>query len=319
MPASLPWGGARPRTPHSTLHPTFSSQSRSGTENQILTSMPKVPPGMTEDAWNFIASSICKVPTQRPTIHEMLHHSWIEGYRCRRSMRIAPGSPGSPQAAAARHHQQQQQQSTIASSVAAVSPLTPASGVPPSMSLLQQQLHKCESQSKVTNAATVMLAMQQASPAGMNPGTPQRAPPAALFSRAPITGTPGTPSAAAIAVRSRLGLARAPASAAAAAPSPSRDEVAKNLKEFQAEISRKMAAPAPAPALPSSGMQQATADKCLKREEREKSKGRLSAALTSKGHADGSVFMNIGGAVTGAHGGKGVPVTQVVSVDQIHI
>ena len=283
----------------------LSSQSRTGTETQIHTTMPKVPPGMTEDAWNFIASSLCKVAANRPTIHDMLHHSWIEGYRSRRSLRHTPGSmtPASPTSP--------QQQITAAA--------TPAvSSVPQSMS---RQLNKCESQAQVNNAATVMQAMQQKASkqhqvdqANMDPSTPQKAPPASSFNRGPIMGSPSSAAtAAAMAVRSRLGMIKAPA----AAP-PSRDELARNLKDFQVEISRKMASVTPSPAaqIPSA---QHSAETDLSRDRNSGSpNSRLSAALHSTGHADGSVIMNIG-SMTMANGGKGAVSHIVSAVNQIHL
>jgi hypothetical protein len=46
--------------------------------------MPTIPAGFSDEAREFVIGSLSKTPAGRLTVHQMLHHPWIEGYRNRR-------------------------------------------------------------------------------------------------------------------------------------------------------------------------------------------------------------------------------------------
>ncbi len=86
--------------------PPFFDQSRTNTEQHIVTKTPEFPPTVSDEAVDFIRRALLKNPADRPTIQEMLNHQWIEQYRARRSMRSVPTSSVDAQP----HHQQAQHQ-----------------------------------------------------------------------------------------------------------------------------------------------------------------------------------------------------------------
>ncbi len=98
-------------------YPPFYDQSRAGTEDQILNSMPAFPPGMSEDACSFVTLALCKAAAARTSIHDMMQHSWIQGYRAARSMRqLPPSMTSSPNGGALGLLGQQQMMAGSASS-----------------------------------------------------------------------------------------------------------------------------------------------------------------------------------------------------------
>lgn len=44
---------------------------------------------MSDLARDFIATSLCKNPLDRPTVHEMLQHPWVVMFQRRKSVRVA--------------------------------------------------------------------------------------------------------------------------------------------------------------------------------------------------------------------------------------
>lgn len=72
--------------------PPFFDQSRTGTEERIVAKSPDYPSQLSEEAKAYIAKALHKSPVERPTIHEMLTHPWVDQYRARRSMRAVPSS-----------------------------------------------------------------------------------------------------------------------------------------------------------------------------------------------------------------------------------
>ncbi|KAL6756955.1 kinase-like domain-containing protein [Haematococcus lacustris] len=72
--------------------PPFFDQSRTNTEERIVTKSPEYPPTVSEEAKAYISRALHKSPAERPTILEMLSHSWVEQYRVRRSMRAVPAA-----------------------------------------------------------------------------------------------------------------------------------------------------------------------------------------------------------------------------------
>lgn len=72
--------------------PPFFDQSRTGTEERIVTKSPEYPTTLSEEAKAYIARALHKNAAERPTILEMLQHPWVDQYRARRSMRTIPTS-----------------------------------------------------------------------------------------------------------------------------------------------------------------------------------------------------------------------------------
>lgn len=58
-------------------HPPFEKESRSETYEHIMYRAPVMPPIVTEGARNFIASSLVKAVSKRPSIEELLKHPWV--------------------------------------------------------------------------------------------------------------------------------------------------------------------------------------------------------------------------------------------------
>eukprot|EP00798_Chlamydomonas_sp_ICE-L_P012871 gene12871-5377_t len=67
--------------------PPFYDQHRQGTENRILVQDPVCPSYLSDDAQSFVKMALKKNPVERPTVLDMLHHSWIESLMPPRSCR----------------------------------------------------------------------------------------------------------------------------------------------------------------------------------------------------------------------------------------
>ncbi|KAL6762355.1 kinase-like domain-containing protein [Haematococcus lacustris] len=76
--------------------PPFFDQSRAATEDRIVNKSPEFSSIMSEEAKTFISRALHKSPTHRPTILEMLSHSWLEQFRVRRSLRDVLTMPTAP-------------------------------------------------------------------------------------------------------------------------------------------------------------------------------------------------------------------------------
>ncbi len=72
--------------------PPFFDQSRTNTEERIVTKTPEYPANISDEAKSFISKALYKSAADRPTIQDMLNHTWIDQYRARRSMRSMPTS-----------------------------------------------------------------------------------------------------------------------------------------------------------------------------------------------------------------------------------
>ena len=150
------------------LPPASHTQNRTDTEDQIHTSTPTFPPGLTDYARDFIATLLTKNAQRRPNIGDMLHHGWVEGYRSRRSTRqVAPPQQNGGSAAAAAGPPAAQ---TSRSATILASP--------------QLQLHNCP--------PVLALPQQQKQGAAMSPGMPQKAP-AVAFNHASYRPAPIPP------------------------------------------------------------------------------------------------------------------------------
>jgi hypothetical protein len=75
--------------------PPFYDQSRTNTEARIKAGAPPAfPATLSEGARGFIVDALCKEPAQRPSMLDMLHHTWVEAFRARRSMRVLGSHSG---------------------------------------------------------------------------------------------------------------------------------------------------------------------------------------------------------------------------------
>ncbi|KAG2429645.1 hypothetical protein HXX76_010873 [Chlamydomonas incerta] len=74
-------------------YPPFEQESRAATYEHIMYKEPKFPSWMTEEARRFIGLALCKNATQRPTIADLLAHSWVQPYLVRHPPGVA-GSTG---------------------------------------------------------------------------------------------------------------------------------------------------------------------------------------------------------------------------------
>eukprot|EP00798_Chlamydomonas_sp_ICE-L_P015342 gene15342-21429_t len=82
--------------------PPFFDHHRKNTEERIHNTTPSYPASLSEDARTFLVKSLSKNVAERPTIHEMLHHPWVETYCSRRSFAQVPlvngvASPRTPE------------------------------------------------------------------------------------------------------------------------------------------------------------------------------------------------------------------------------
>ncbi|GAX83446.1 hypothetical protein CEUSTIGMA_g10871.t1 [Chlamydomonas eustigma] len=76
-------------------YPPFYHQTREGTEDLIKTSQPMFASSVSEEARDFILTTLNKDPEQRPCILKMLRHPWIDSSRTRRSLNHREGSSSS--------------------------------------------------------------------------------------------------------------------------------------------------------------------------------------------------------------------------------
>ena len=67
--------------------PPFYDQSRTNTEARIKSGVPAFPAYLSEAAREFITLALRKNPAERPSVLDLVHHTWVELYRARRSMR----------------------------------------------------------------------------------------------------------------------------------------------------------------------------------------------------------------------------------------
>ncbi|GLI64198.1 hypothetical protein VaNZ11_007390 [Volvox africanus] len=76
-------------------YPPFEQESRAATYEHIMYKEPKFPSWMTEEAKKFIGLALCKNASQRPTVLELMQHSWVQPYMMRH-LQPAPSSGLTP-------------------------------------------------------------------------------------------------------------------------------------------------------------------------------------------------------------------------------
>ncbi|GIL72256.1 hypothetical protein Vretifemale_2631 [Volvox reticuliferus] len=76
-------------------YPPFEQESRAATYEHIMYKEPKFPSWMTEEAKKFIGLALCKNASQRPTVFDLMQHSWVQPYMMRH-LQPAPSSGLTP-------------------------------------------------------------------------------------------------------------------------------------------------------------------------------------------------------------------------------
>ncbi|EFJ51649.1 aurora like protein kinase [Volvox carteri f. nagariensis] len=77
-------------------YPPFEQESRAATYEHIMYKEPKFPSWMAEDAKKFIGLALCKNASQRPTVFELMQHSWVQPYMMRhlQPTQVSTSTPG---------------------------------------------------------------------------------------------------------------------------------------------------------------------------------------------------------------------------------